>query len=354
MEESDWSMVLPFLKLMSSIHPGVCRVPTIDFSVSLASIDALQSGVKQVALLAIPAFAAVGPDDLKLSRVSGGITNTLYRVEFSGISILVRVFGENTEKVIDRERERFVIESLSTFGIGTPILTWFTNGRVETFLDSVALRADEMNFANYVPLIGEVVAKFHACELSLDKKPALFQTMYKYLDLINGLDWSDELRSELNFPWLLEQVRCCEKNVLNLTTDVVFCHNDLLSGNILYEQTRGMFLIDFEYSSYNYRVFDIANHFCECCGFACDWNEFPSLSQQTSWLEAYTASLGLKELVPEILAQVPVFTLCSHLFWGIWALFQSQHAKIDFDFLAYSHLRIAGYKLMSSESWKVE
>ena len=57
--------------------------------------------------------------------------------------------------------------------------------------------------------------------------------------------------------------------------DIVLCHNDLLSGNILLCPTDGTssrgggndvgskaVLIDYEYSMYNYRAFDIANHFC--------------------------------------------------------------------------------------------
>jgi Ser/Thr protein kinase RdoA (MazF antagonist) len=55
------------------------------------------------------------------------------------------------------------------------------------------------------------------------------------------------------------------------------CHNDLLSGNILRahahaharaaeegggaSDARQVFLIDYEYAAYNYRAFDLANHF---------------------------------------------------------------------------------------------
>ena len=55
---------------------------------------------------------------------------------------------------------------------------------------------------------------------------------------------------------------------------LAFCHNDLLSGNVLLtgealEDTDasngndGAIIIDYEYASYNYRAFDIANHFCK-------------------------------------------------------------------------------------------
>ena len=50
---------------------------------------------------------------------------------------------------------------------------------------------------------------------------------------------------------------------------VVFCHNDLQEGNILHTRTsahepgRDVILIDYEYCAYNYRGFDLANHFLE-------------------------------------------------------------------------------------------
>ena len=46
---------------------------------------------------------------------------------------------------------------------------------------------------------------------------------------------------------------------------VVFCHNDMQEGNILIRQDSKpeLVIIDFEYCSYNYRGFDVANHFSE-------------------------------------------------------------------------------------------
>jgi thiamine kinase-like enzyme len=53
--------------------------------------------------------------------------------------------------------------------------------------------------------------------------------------------------------------------------DEVLCHNDLLSGNIMLvsededannQEEKRIVLIDYEYAAYNYRAYDIANHFC--------------------------------------------------------------------------------------------
>ena len=79
----------------------------------------------------------------------------------------------------------------------------------------------------------------------------------------------------------------------NFTDAVVFAHNDALAGNILYDEkadgSRGeVRLIDFEYGSWNFRGFDLANHFCEFAGFDCDYfRGFPSREMQEAFVVAY-------------------------------------------------------------------
>lgn len=47
----------------------------------------------------------------------------------------------------------------------------------------------------------------------------------------------------------------------------MFAHNDLLLGNVIYNEGEGtVSFIDFEYANYNYQAFDIANHFNEYAG----------------------------------------------------------------------------------------
>lgn len=48
---------------------------------------------------------------------------------------------------------------------------------------------------------------------------------------------------------------------------MVLCHNDLLAYNIIVDETtQTVNFIDYEYSAFSFRGFDIANHFCEWTG----------------------------------------------------------------------------------------
>ena len=66
---------------------------------------------------------------------------------------------------------------------------------------------------------------------------------------------------------LIEELSWLEEMLCQLNDELVFCHNDLLLGNILYDEIEhSIEFIDFEYAGANYQSYDIANHFCEFAG----------------------------------------------------------------------------------------
>ncbi len=57
------------------------------------------------------------------------------------------------------------------------------------------------------------------------------------------------------------------KHLETLNSPIVFCHNDLLLGNVVYEKsTDRITFIDYEYAGQNFQAFDIGNHFTEFAG----------------------------------------------------------------------------------------
>jgi ethanolamine kinase len=103
--------------------------------------------------------------------------------------------------------------------------------------------------------------------------------------------------------------------------------------------------IDYEYGSFNYRGFDIANHFCEYAGFDCNWSLYPSREFQTRWISEYLYSFSSDESVESVLAEVAAFESAAHLFWAIWALVQAEISDLDFDYLEYAIMRLERYNL---------
>ena len=133
---------------------------------------------------------------------------------------------------------------------------------------------------------------------------------------------------------------------------MVFCHNDIHSLNVMVgveeegveEGGTRVQLIDFEYGSYGHRGFDVGNHFNEYCGFECREELYPSEELRRSFCACYLGADAPAEEVERLLREAEVFSLASHLFWGLWGLLQSllrgpAPADADFDYAAYARRR---------------
>lgn len=144
------------------------------------------------------------------------------------------------------------------------------------------------------------------------------------------------------------------KVLYTINSPIVFCHNDLLMKNIIYDQlTDQLYFIDFEYSAFNFLSFDIANHFCEYSGQdPFDLNLYPSKEHQLNWIAEYLKIYDQlnnrkqaidEERIEQLYVQICKCSLASHLLWGSWALLQSQYSTIDFDFVKYAKARLNAY-----------
>lgn len=130
----------------------------------------------------------VSPDAMRVDVVSGGITNALYRVRAAGRSpLLVRVFGANTELLIDRRRDTAAVAALAACGVGVPFLGTFDNGRVEGYLAARALAPEEMGQRAPRDLATQIaveVARLHALRgMPGDPAaPALWPTLERWME----------------------------------------------------------------------------------------------------------------------------------------------------------------------------
>lgn len=126
-----------------------------------------------------------------------------------------------------------------------------------------------------------------------------------------------------------------------LDAPVVFSHCDLLPGNIIYNhESNETTFIDLEYGGYEYRGFDIANHFCEFAGYTCDYSRYPTKEVQQEWIKIYLgSSVSNSEIEEEaeiLYLEVVEFCKAAHLLWVVWALVQASMSDIEFDYMTYA------------------
>lgn len=143
----------------------------------------------------------------------------------------------------------------------------------------------------------------------------------------------------------------CRKRLLsdqNDDCDLDNTRDSVLSGNSQGDNCDPeLMIIDFEYCAYNYRGFDLANHFLE---WTMDYTNtefpffhhrktaYPTMEQQQRFITTYLIELAscddyvpTKAEIDEIKEEVRCFTLASHLFWTLWSLVNVQQ-EIEFGY----------------------
>lgn len=293
-----------------------------------------------------------------VETVSGGITNLLLKVsaeEENGntISLMVRLYGPNTEYVINRERELQAIKYLSAAGFGAKLLGVFGNGMVQSFINARTLTPPDMRVPKLSAEIAKQLRRFHQVEVPGSKEPQLWNDMFKFFEKASALNFDDGEKQEkyktISFQEVRKEVVELKELTSLLNAPVVFAHNDLLCGNFMVnDDEEKLYIIDFEYGSYSYRGFDIGNHFNEFAGYECDYSLFPNKDEQYHFLRHYLNPDQPQEVSDKDLEGLYVeansYMLASHLYWALWALIQAKMSPIDFDYLSYFFLRYNEYK----------
>ncbi|XP_056653494.1 choline/ethanolamine kinase isoform X3 [Monodelphis domestica] len=325
------------------------------------------------------AWRLVKADELEVSPVSGGLSSLLFRcclpehipsVGDEPREVLLRVYGAILQGVDSLVLESVMFAILAERCLGPRLYGVFPEGRLEQFIPSRALRSHELQDPEKSAVIAIKMARFHYMEMPFTKEPTwLFGTMDQYIRKIKRLPPSDVPKVNLLEKYQLEkEIDYLRKFLESTPSPVVFCHNDIQEGNILLlsnPKTSApldkLMLIDFEYSSYNYRGFDIGNHFCEWI-YNYDHNEwpffqaltenYPSQEQQLHFIRNYLSEIqrnvtpspeGQAQLEKEMLVEVNRFALASHIFWGLWSILQDALSTIEFGYLEYAQSRFQGY-----------
>ncbi|XP_055322722.1 ethanolamine kinase [Sitodiplosis mosellana] len=272
--------------------------------------------------------------------------------------ILIRIYGKNTEVLIDRQKEVENFKSLHRYGFAPKLLATFNNGLAYEYTDGKPLSKSDVYDEQIWRKIAQRMAEMHR---DIDcvplNEPVLWKKINKFFDLIPtkySNPVTQQRREELLPP--IHEIRA-EFNrlyavVSKIKSPVVFAHNDLLLGNILYDTSAEIVtFIDYEYADYNFQAFEIGNHFTEFAGMTdIDYTLYPPKEYQLDWLREYLthyhkhdSSVVTDEYVHQLYADVNKFALVAHFFWLIWGHIQAEHSEIDYDFLEFASLRYNEY-----------
>ncbi|XP_076125223.1 choline/ethanolamine kinase isoform X1 [Alosa pseudoharengus] len=331
-------------------------------------------------------WKTISEQDFQISIVSGGLSNLLYKCSLpehvrpvgdEPARVLLRIYGAILQGVDSLVLESVMFAILAERTLGPRLFGIFPEGRLEQYIPSKRLRTDQLAIPELSSEIAMKMARFHGMKMPFNKEPKwLFGTIDRYMEQIKTLKFVRDAHikkfnklMKYDLPNELDNLR----SLLAAThSPVVFCHNDVqevlapcVSGNILMLDGRQadapekLMLIDFEYSSYNYRGFDFGNHFCEWMYdytydqwpfYKANLDHYPTREQQLHFIRHYLTESGgyagrenHLQAEEELMLEANRYALASHFFWGLWSIIQARISTIEFGYMDYALCRFDAY-----------
>ena len=134
-----------------------------DIYISITSEESIQNGILEILSLTRPEWVPRSAIDYKI--FSGGLTNKLVGAYFNGKKeemILVRIYGQNSELMIDRQKEIKNMQILHENGCGAKLYAIFQNGIAYQYLSGTILSVESIRDPNIFPAVAAACSKMHS------------------------------------------------------------------------------------------------------------------------------------------------------------------------------------------------
>src|SRR5690349_2789990 len=194
--------------------------------------------------------------DTEIQHLSGGLTNTNYKVLVDGKPFFIRVPGEGTELLaIDRANEYHNSKAAADAGVGPKILYHFPEYSVMVleFLDGKTMSKESLNESGMPRRMAQAIKRLHAGErFRLDFN--MFRLTEYYLRLCKERN----IKIPDGYLERIDTINKIEKAMSVKSLQTVPCNNDLLAENYIDDGAQ-LCLIDYEYSGNNDPTFELGN-----------------------------------------------------------------------------------------------
>ena len=235
----------------------------------------------------------------------GGMTNQNYLVKTTNKQYIVKFFGKGTEKLINRQDEKYNLELLKDLDLDVKNYLFDIEAgiKVNEYIES-AITLDSTSIKTKFDKIAPILQTIHASGKELRGEFAPFEEIKKYESLI------EEKIPYANYEAVREEVFSLEKRLADLGVDRKSCHIDLVPENFIESPQGRLYLIDWEYSSMNDPMWDLAALFLE--------SEFTP-QEEEAFLSHYES-----EQTPVSREKIAIYTILQDAIWSLWTVYKEE------------------------------
>ena len=235
----------------------------------------------------------------------GGMTNQNYLVKTTNKQYIIKFFGKGTEKLINRQDEKYNLELLKDLDLDVKNYLFDIEAgiKVNEYIES-AITLDSRSIKTKFDKIAPILQTIHASGKELRGEFAPFEEIKKYESLI------EEKIPYVNYEAVREEVFSLEKRLADLGVDRKSCHIDLVPENFIESPQGRLYLIDWEYSSMNDPMWDLAALFLE--------SEFTP-QEEEAFLSHYDS-----EQTPVSREKIAIYKILQDAIWSLWTVYKEE------------------------------
>ena len=235
----------------------------------------------------------------------GGMTNQNYLVKTTNRQYIVKFFGKGTEKLINRQDEKYNLELLKDLDLDVKNYLFDIEAgiKVNEYIES-AITLDSTSIKTKFDKIAPILQTIHASGKELRGEFAPFEEIKKYESLI------EEKIPYANYEAVREEVFSLEKRLADLGVDRKSCHIDLVPENFIESPQGRLYLIDWEYSSMNDPMWDLAALFLE--------SEF-TRQEEEAFLSHYES-----DKTPVSREKITIYKILQDTIWSLWTVYKEE------------------------------
>ena len=235
----------------------------------------------------------------------GGMTNQNYLVKTTNKQYIVKFFGKGTEKLINRQDEKYNLELLKDLDLDVKNYLFDIEAgiKVNEYIES-AITLDSRSIKTKFDKIAPILQTIHASGKELRGEFVPFEEIKKYESLI------EEKIPYANYEAVREEVFSLEKRLADLGVDRKSCHIDLVPENFIESPQGRLYLIDWEYSSMNDPMWDLAALFLE--------SEF-TRQEEEDFLSHYES-----EQTPVSREKIAIYKILQDAIWSLWTVYKEE------------------------------
>ncbi|MGZ9235111.1 MAG: phosphotransferase [Anaerolineales bacterium] len=257
--------------------------------------------------------------EISIQPLSGGLTNSNFRVTVDGTPYFIRVPGESTELLaIDRKNEVYNTKAAAEAGVAPSVLYHLPEYDVMVlkFIDGKTMSKDSLRESGMPNRMAQAIRALHA-------GPRFYSdfNMFRLSEYYFQLCKDRNIRIPEGYLECMPIVARIEEAMSVRPLPTVPCNNDLLAENYM-DDGKQLWLIDYEYSGNNDPCFELGN--------TCQEMEFDD-GQIEEVCASYFGSVTADKI-----ARMKLNMIMSDVGWGLWAAIQAEISTIDFDFWGWA------------------